>query len=112
MVSPLFFYQLVLVALVWQCLMLHWVWPSDCAIAHPAPPHSTPPRRQRSHEPKPCAGFTHKPHCDVCEHATAPRPPAPAAPPPVIMSTRERRQVDTSTHCCPNPDCAYRGCAD
>ncbi len=28
MVSPLFFYQLVLVALVWLCVMLHWVWPS------------------------------------------------------------------------------------
>ena len=25
----LFFYQLVLVALVWLCVMLHWAWPSD-----------------------------------------------------------------------------------
>jgi hypothetical protein len=31
MVSPLFFYQLVLVALVWLCVMLHWAWPSDPA---------------------------------------------------------------------------------
>jgi hypothetical protein len=26
MVSALFFSQLVLIALVWLCLMLHWVW--------------------------------------------------------------------------------------
>ena len=31
MVSHLFFYQLVLVALVWLCLMLQWAWPSDPA---------------------------------------------------------------------------------
>src|SRR5713101_7474138 len=108
--SRLFFSQLVLVALVWVCLMLHGVWPSDCATAHPTPPHPTPPRRQRSREPKPFAGLTRTPHCDACEHATAPRPQAPAAPPPRIVPTRgRRRQVDTSTHFCPNPDCAYRG---
>jgi hypothetical protein len=33
MVSDCFFYQLVLVALVWLCLMLQWVWPSDRATA-------------------------------------------------------------------------------
>jgi hypothetical protein len=31
MVSHLFFYQLMLIALVWLCLMLHWAWPSDPA---------------------------------------------------------------------------------
>src|SRR6059058_4706142 len=112
MVPNLFFYQLVLVALVWVCLMLHWVWPSDCAPAHPTPPQPTPPRRPRSREPKPFAGLTRKPHCDACEHATAPRPQAPAAPPPRIVPTRGRpRQVDTSQHFCPYPDCAYQGWA-
>jgi hypothetical protein len=41
MVSHLFFYQLTLIALVWLCVMLHWVWPSDSAAACPttlAPP--------------------------------------------------------------------------
>src|SRR5712691_8756528 len=60
MVSHLFFYQLTLIALVWLCVMLQWVWPSD--------------------------------------------------PTAVCPTTRgRRRQVDTSTHFCPNPDCAYRG---
>ena len=29
MVSELFFYQLALIALLWLCGMLHWVWLSD-----------------------------------------------------------------------------------
>jgi hypothetical protein len=44
MVSPLFFYQLTLIALVWLCVMLQWVWPSDSAAACPttlAPPTPT-----------------------------------------------------------------------
>ena len=35
MVSHLFFYQLTLIALVWLCIMLQWVWPSDSAAACP-----------------------------------------------------------------------------
>jgi IS1 family transposase len=110
MVSHLFFYQLVLVALVWLCVMLHWVWPSDPAAVGPTAPEPTPPRPKRHRAPTPFAGLTTKPHCDACEHAPAPHPHAPAAPPPRIVMTRgRRRQVDTSRHCCPNPDCAYRG---
>ncbi len=54
MVSPLFFYQLGLIALVWLCVMLHWAWPSDPA-ACPMTLNSTPPRLKRSQAPsKPC----------------------------------------------------------
>src|SRR3989442_2038424 len=109
MVSHLFFYQLVLVALVWLCVMLHWAWPSDPA-ACPTTLDPTPPRPKRNRAPKPFEGLIKKPHCDACEHGTAPRPQAPSTPPPRIVLTRgRRRQVDTSTHFCPNPDCAYRG---
>ena len=104
MVSDLFFSQLVLIALVWLCVMLQWGWPGDHATVHPTPP------RTRRREPKPFEGLTTKPHCDACEHASDPRPPAPASPPPRIVRTRgRRRQIDTSRHFCPNPDCAYRG---
>src|SRR6266705_3251096 len=110
MVSALFFYQLVLVALVWLCVMLHWAWPSDPATACPTTREPTPPLRKRHREPKSFAGLTTKPLCDACEHATDPHPHAPSAPPPRIIPTRgRRRQVDTATHFCPNPDCAYRG---
>jgi IS1 family transposase len=104
MVSDLFFSHLVLLGLVWLCLMLYWVWPSDWATV-PA----TSSRRRR--EPTPFAGLTHKPHCDACEHASEPRPQAPSAPPRLVMTRGRRRQVDTASHFCPNPDCAYRGWA-
>ena len=110
MVSHLFFYQLVLVALVWLCVMLQWAWPSDPAAVCPTTPEPPGPRPKRHREPTPCAGLTTKPHCDACEHTPDPRPQAPAAPPPRLMPTRgRRRQVDTSMHFCPHPDCAYRG---
>src|SRR5262252_2098496 len=110
MVSHLFFYQLVLVALVWLCVMLQWVWPSDSVAACLTTLEPPPPRRKRRREPKPFVGLTTKPHCDACEHAGGLRPPTPSAPPPRIIPTRgRRRQVDTSTHFCSNPACAYRG---
>src|SRR5215813_8862128 len=89
--------------------MLQMAWLSDPAAAGP-PPELPPPVPKRKRERKPFAGLTTKPHCDACEHGTAPRPQAPSTPPPRIVPTRaRRRQVDTSTHFCPNPDCAYRG---
>jgi hypothetical protein len=69
-----------------------------------------PPRRQRSREPKPFAGLTRKPHCDACEQAHEHRPQPPECPPPRIVPTRGRpRQVDPSSHFCPQPHCAYWG---
>jgi len=110
MVSPLFFYQLVLIILVRLCVMLQWAWPSDPATACSTtlePPPLLPKRRRT---PKPFASLTRKPHCDACEHASDLRSEAPCTPPPRIVPTRgRRRQVDTSTHFCPNLDCAYRG---
>src|SRR5215470_16407190 len=99
MVSHLFFSQLVLIALVWLCVMLQWAWPGD-PVTCPPPPEPPPPppqpppeppppsRPKRPREPPPFAGLTTKPHCDACAQATAPRPHAPAAPPPRIVSTR------------------------
>jgi IS1 family transposase len=110
MVPDLFFYQLVLIALVWLCVMLQWAWPSDPAAACPPTLEPTPLVPKRHREPTSFAGLTTKPHCDACEHASDLRPEAPCPPPPRIVSTRgRRRQVDTSTHFCPNPDCAYQG---
>jgi IS1 family transposase len=110
MIPHLFFYQLAVLGLLWLCVMLHAAWPSRCATAQGTPAKPITPRRQRSKEPKPFPGLTHKPHCDACEHATASRPQAPCAPPPPIVSTRgRRRQVNTSRHCCPDPDCRYGG---
>jgi IS1 family transposase len=110
MVSHLFFYQLVLLGLLWLCCMLHSAWPSSHAAGVPRPPELIPPSRKRPRVPKPFPGLTHKPHCEACAQAAVPRPQAPCTPPPRIVSTRGRpRQVDTSSHFCPQPPCAYQG---
>ena len=110
MVSHLFFYQLVLIALAWLCVMLQWAWPSDPAAACPTTREPTPPRPKRHRAPTPFAGLTTKPHCDACAQAHEHVPQPPGCSPPRIVSTRGRpRQVDTSQHFCPNPDCDYRG---
>ena len=110
MVSDLFFYQLVLVALVWLFFMLQWVWPSDPAAVCPTAPEPTPPPPKCHREPTPFAGLTTKPHCASCEHALEHAPQPPGCPPPRMVPTWERpRQVDTSHHFCPHPDCTYQG---
>ena len=75
-----FFYQLMLIALVWLCLMLHWMWPSDSAACLTLP-EPLPPRPKRKREPTPFAGLTTKPPCDACEHATDSRLQAPRSRP-------------------------------
>jgi IS1 family transposase len=110
MVSNLFFYQLMLIALVWLCLMLHWLWPSEPAAERLTTAPPIPPSRTRSKVPKPFPGLTRKPHCDACAQDITLRREPPCAPPPRLISIRgRRRQVDTSHHFCPDPDCRYGG---
>ena len=110
MVSYLLFYQLLLLGLLWLCCMLHAAWPSSHAAGIPRPPERMPPSRKRPRVPKPFPGLTHKPRCEACVQAIVPRPQPPGCPPPRLVPTRGRpRQVDTSSHFCPQPHCAYRG---
>src|SRR6266487_2496196 len=109
MPDPLF-YQLLLVGLVWLCLMLHVVWPSDRATAGSTTPRPAKAPPKRSSDLKPFPGLTRRPPCAACEQAHAPGPQPLSCPPPRIVPTRGRpRQVDTSQHFCPYPDCAYQG---
>ena len=66
MVSHLFFYQLVLIALVWLCIMLHGLWPSGPVAVCSTTQEPPLPRRKHSREPKPFAGLATKPPCDAC----------------------------------------------
>src|SRR5215831_20949553 len=90
--------------------MLSWVWPSEPAAARPRPPTPVTPPRKRSMVPTPFPSPIHKPHCDLCAQAVASHRDPPCAPSPRRISTRgRRRQVDTSRHFCPDPDCRYGG---
>ena len=107
--DPLF-YQLLLVALVFICLILHIGWPDPRRPAPQTTAKPDQPRRKRSKEPKPFAGYIHKPICEACEQGLDTRPKAPGSPPPMIIFTRGRRRtVDTSGHFCPDHDCSYHG---
>ena len=111
MVSNLFFYQIVLIALVWLFLMLAWLWPSEPTAVPPSPSKPVIPPRQRSKKPQPFTGLTCKPHCEACEQAIEISMLAPpSAPPPKLTSTRgRRRHVATSQHFCPKPASPYGG---
>src|SRR5215831_14806222 len=110
MVSHLFFYQLMFLGLLWLCVMLHYAWPNACTGGDQQPSKPLPPPGKRSSDPKPFPGLTRKPPCAACEQAHAPGPQPRGGPPPRMAPTRGRpRQVDTSRHFCPYPDCAYQG---
>ena len=109
MVSHLFFYQLMFLGLLWLCVMLHNAWPSDRPAGDQRPSKPLPPPRKRSSDPQPFPGLTRTPPCAACAQAHEHGPQLPGCPPPRKVSTRGRRTVDTSTHFCPHPTCAYRG---
>jgi IS1 family transposase len=107
MVSPLVYYQLALLALIWLFVMLHLTGPKPGRTTPPVPAQ---PKRKRSTEPKAFEGLTHKPHCALCERETAhPQAPPPVPPAPLPRPNRRPREVDTSLHFCPHSNCDYRG---
>src|SRR4029453_7664482 len=107
MVSPLFYYQLALCALVWLFVMLPV---TGAKPGLPTPPAPAQPKRKRSSEPTPFAGLTQKPPCALCEQATGESAPAPPLrPDPMPPTNRRPRTVDTSRHFCPHTECDYRG---
>jgi IS1 family transposase len=112
MVSPLFFSQLVVFALIWLVVVLHLTQPKHAVTAPDAPadPEPVKPKRPRSHEPKPFEGLTQKPHCALCEQETAATTPLPPRrPDPMPETNRRPRTVDTTRHFCPHLGCDYRG---
>src|SRR5215813_12578157 len=110
MIPHLFFYQLVLLGLLGLFFMLHAAWPRQGTATQRRPVEPILPPRKRSSDPQPFPGLTHKPPCAACEQAHAYAPQPPGCPPPRMVPTRGRpRQVETSQHFCPSPDCAYQG---
>jgi hypothetical protein len=104
------YYQLAILVLLWLCLMMSHLWPSPTGGAPKTPTPPIKPQRRRSHEPKPFAGLTHKPHCALCDQEPDETAPAsPQRPDPMPPTNRRPRMVDTSMHFCPHTSCDYRG---
>src|SRR2546422_418435 len=56
MIPQQFFYQLVVLGLLWLFVMLHYAWPSRCMASPHQPAKPIMPPRQRSSDPKPFPG--------------------------------------------------------
>jgi IS1 family transposase len=107
--TPLF-YQLLVVALVLICLLIHIGLPDKPLSLPQLPLASTKRRRTRSTAPKPFPGLLRQPLCEACAQEADARPTAPGSPPPFIRFTRGRRRtVNPQSHFCPAPECAYHG---
>jgi transposase-like protein/IS1 family transposase len=110
MISHHIFYPLTPIVLVWLFLMLHWLWRSAPASTRLTTAQPISPPRKRSKGPTLFQGLTRKPHCDACEQDVNLRREPPCALPLRLVSLRgRRRQVDTSSHFCPDPHCRYSG---
>jgi IS1 family transposase len=104
------FHALLLLGLLWLGMLLDWVWRQIRPAPFQTPPTLATPIKTSSTDPQPFSGLIHKPLCDACVHAAAPRPQAPSAPPPRLTYTRGRRRtVDTQQQFCPDRNCAYYG---
>src|SRR5216117_3538767 len=110
MIPQQFFYQLVVLGLLWLFVMLHYAWPSRCVASPHKPSKPLPPPSKSYSDPKPFPGLNRTPNCAACAQAHEHGPQPPGCPPPRMAPTRGRpRQVDTSHHFCPDPDCTYGG---
>jgi hypothetical protein len=67
MAPNLLWYQLLLVALVLICLLIHVGWPDHPSATSKTSLQPDKPRRKRSTAPTPFTGLIHKPFCDACE---------------------------------------------
>jgi IS1 family transposase/transposase-like protein len=102
--SDLVVYLVVGMVLILLMLLPRWLW----RRGQTAP--TVPKRTRAKQEPKPFAGYTHKPECELCDQGMDSQPQVPTAPPPRMIFTRGRnRQVDTASHFCPHASCSYHG---
>jgi hypothetical protein len=112
MIPHLFYYQLVILGLLWLCVMLHLPWPSRAAVSpqKPVEPEPIKPKRKHAIESKPFAGLPQKPPCALGAHEAAPpTPSSPVRPAPMPPTNRRPREVETSRQCCPHANWDARG---
>jgi hypothetical protein len=96
MVDNLLSLDLLLIVFLWLGVMLYERWARNRSAIGPTTRKLATPLPKHFRNPKPFPGLTHKPHCTLCEQASAPASPAPLVPPVLLSSSAGRpRQVDT-----------------
>ncbi len=108
MVDDLFFYELLLLGLLWLCVILYGVGLRRQAVTDQARGNPAKRATRRSQDPKPFPGLTTKPRCGACEPGPG-KPPPTASPPRLHSSCGRPRTVATHHHFCPKPTCRYYG---
>ena len=89
--SDLAFYLVAGVLLILLLILLRCLW----RMGKTAPVAPKPARAKR--DPKPFAGYTRKPECELCNPGMDSHPQAPGAPPPRMLFTQGRsRHIDTT----------------
>jgi hypothetical protein len=88
MAPNLLLYQLLLVALVLICLLIHVGWPDNPSATSKTVLQPDKPQRKRSTEPKPFTGLIHKPLCEACAQG-ADTPLKGRAPPLLCLPSAE-----------------------
>ena len=76
MIDHVLFYGLLLVVLCWLCMIGSGKWPRRPVTLGRPQGKPAKPITKCSKDPRPFAGLTHKPCCETCEQAAAPRPQA------------------------------------
>ena len=74
-----FFYTFLLLAVLWLCMILSWLWPQSRAMMGQLQPTAAKRAKTPTKAPKPFAGLTQQPLCQACQQATKTRQQAPCA---------------------------------
>ena len=106
--TTFFYYQLVLFALLWLCVMLHGAWPSRGAGPSRGQPTPHKPKRTSLRRVQTLCGPHPQAALRPCEHEATPPAPPPCHPSRSPDSRGRPRTVDTSRHFCPHA-VRYRG---
>src|SRR5262245_18045147 len=89
MIPHHFYYQLVVLGLLWLVVMLHLARAGPGVRSQTKLAKLIPPRRKRSTAPKLFAGLTQRPHCALCEQETGEI----ASPPPLRPDASPQRSA-------------------
>ncbi len=101
--------EIILIIQIW--ILMNWlpIWLEGQETEQKRKKKGSPRKKRQRKKPGAFQGLTRKPECEVCQAAANDQTERPI-PPPMIETKRGRpREVDTSSHYCPDKACRYYG---